>query len=248
MEILSINSVKLQNEEHFKFQTDFKGLLDKFNPRALGIGPQYVDYMMYYSNEEEALDVIRKSALTDDLAIADALRDATFRGLVGTVKSATNHFKAENRANAARLEVVFNNYNNIAVKPYEQETVAIDQLVKDLLLTYPTDIAALGLTDWVTELKTQNTAFDNLKKTKHTEDSSKTSFKMKVERGKVDEKYRAIVKRINALIEVNGPTAYISIVAELNSRISFWTNAIAQREGRIAKAKESSNATDINRN
>lgn len=235
MEILSINSMKLQNEEHFKFQTDFKGLIDKFSPRILNISPQYVDYMIYYNNEQEALDVVRKSAITEDLTIADILRDSTYRGLVGTVKAALSHYNTELRASATRIQVVFDNFGNIAVKPYEKETVAINQLVMDLLVTYPTDVAALGLTEWVTELKAQNTAFDNLKKLKHTEESVRTSFKMKTERGNVDQKYRAIIKRINAHIEINGLTTYLGFVIELNNRISVWNHAIAQREGRNAK-------------
>jgi len=236
MEILSINSVKLQNEEHFKFQTDFRGLVESFTPAALGIEALYTAYLPFYFNESEVIDVIRKSLVTEDLAIADTLRDTTFRGLAGTVKSATNHFKPELQKSADRLQVVFDNYGNVAIKPYEQETVAINKLVLDLQESYASDIAALGLIEWVAELKAQNVAFDNLRKTKHTEDSSKTSFKMKIERSNVDEKYRAIVKRINALIEVHGSEAYSSFVGELNARITVWTNTIAQREGRNAKA------------
>lgn len=246
MEILSINSVKLQNEEHFKFQTDFRGLVESFTPATLGIETLYPAYLPFYFNESEAIDVIRKNLVTNDLAIADTLRDRTYRGLVGTVKSATNHFKPEIRASAERLVVVFDTYGNIAIKPYEKETVAIDELVIDLQETYAADIATSGLTEWVAALKAQNTAFDNLMKTKHTENSSKTSYKMKIERCNVDEKYHAIVKRINALIEVNGSEAYGAFVAELNSRITACNNTIAQREGRNAKAATTDNTNNIN--
>ena len=235
MEILSINSMKLQNEEHFKFQTDFKGLVETFNPAALGIESLYAAYLPYYANEEQALDVIRKSSLTDDLTTADSLRDSTFSGLAGSVQSAGKHYKDEVRASAARLQVVFANYGNVAVKSYDKETAAIDQLVIDLQGSYATDVAIIGLTEWVAELKAQNTAFDNLKKMRHTEDSGKTIFKMKEERSNVDERYRAIVKRINALIEVIGDVAYSGFVAELNSRIKIYNNIVAQREGRNAK-------------
>lgn len=246
MEILSINSVKLQNEEHFKFQTDFRGLVETFTPATLGIEALYTAYLPFYINESEAIDVIRKSLVTDDLAIADVQRDTTFRGLLGTVKSATNHFKPELQKSAERLQIVCDNYGNIALKPYEQETVAINQLVNDLQVSYASDIVALGLNEWVAELKAQNIAFDNLRKTRHTEDSSKTSLKMKIERSNVDEKYRAIVKRINALIEVNGLEAYSNFVGELNARINTYNNTIAQREGRNAKAKDDSKATALN--
>jgi len=101
------------------------------------------------------------------------------------------------------------------------------------------------LNEWVAELKAQNTAFNNIKTTRFTEDSNKTSLKMKVERSNVDEKYRAIVKRINALIEINGEAGYKNFVAELNSRITACNNTIAQREGRNAKAAESTKTSEI---
>ena len=245
MEILSINSMKLQNEEHFKFQTDFIGVVDQFTPAALGIESLFAAYMPYYTNEEEALDVIRKSALTDVLTDADALRDTTFSGLAGTVKSLSNHYKPEVRASAARLKVVFNNYGNVAIKSYDKETTALDQLIADLEGTYAADIATVGLTDWVAELKAQNIAFDTIKKTKHTEVAGKTLLKMKEERSNVDERFRAIVKRINALIEVNGEEAYKGFVAELNSRITACNNIIAQREGRNAKNKATAEKATI---
>ena len=245
MEILKIHLVNLHNEEHFKLQTEVKDLVETFTPAALGIESLYAAYLPYFANEEEALDVIRKSSLTDDLIAADTLRDTTFSGLVGTVKSMANHYKAEIRAAAARLQVVFDNYGNIAIKSYDKETTAINQLIADLEGTYAADVATLGLTEWVAELKAQNMAFDILKKSRHTEDSTKTLFKMKEERSNVDERFRAIVKRINALIEVNGEAAYKGFVAELNSRITACNNIIAQREGRNAKNKATAEKATI---
>ena len=88
MKITAIDNTKLRNEEHYQFQTDFKGLVEKNTPAALGIAVQFTAYLPLYDNEGEALNVIRRSAVTDDLSDADILRDSTFRGVTDAVKAA----------------------------------------------------------------------------------------------------------------------------------------------------------------
>lgn len=58
---------------------------------------------------------------------------------------------------------------------------------------------------------------------------------MKQVRYDVDTAYRAIVDRINALIVINGESAYKNFVIEMNLRISKYKNLIAQRKGRNSK-------------
>jgi hypothetical protein len=235
MEISSIYLKNLRNEEHYKFQTDFAHLVTTHTPATLGIETQFDPYQTLLANEGTALDVIRKSATTEQIFDSDTLRDETFSGLAGTVKSMVNHYKAEVKAAAARLQVVFGNYNNVAVKPYDEETAAITKLVADLQGNYSADVAIMGLTEWVAQLQTQNEAFDTLKKARYTEEAAKTQLKMKETRTATDVAYHAMVKHIDALIEINGETAYSSFVNELNTYIDSYNNLIAQRQGRNAK-------------
>lgn len=58
---------------------------------------------------------------------------------------------------------------------------------------------------------------------------------MKEVRVEVDEAYRDIVKRINALIIVDGAGPYEAFTNEQNTRIEKYTNIIKQREGKNKK-------------
>jgi len=232
MEIGTLTLNKLRNDEHYKFQTDFKDLVDGHTALALGIEPLYATYLKLYDNENEALDVVRKSSLTDDLAKADTLRETTYKGLTGAIKSACNHFKPEEKAAANRLKIIVKNYGNVTTKPYDEETTSIMKFVEELEGTRAADVSALGLTEWVTELKAENIAFDKLKKSRYTESAEKTDLTMKEVRVEVDLSYRAIVKRINALIEATGASVYTSFVKELNERIENYNKLISLRRGR----------------
>ena len=234
MKIAILNLPRLRNEEHFQFHTDFKNLTESNNPASLGIAEAFENYLLQYGNEGEALDVIRKSAVTDDIAEADSLRDNIFKGLRDAMKSAGRHFLADKQQAAARLQVVLDHYNGMSFKPYDEETAAITSMLAELE-NHAEDITLLGLSEWVSELKANNVAFDNLKRARYSEIASKTQLRMKQTRVSADDAYTRVTKRINALAIVNGEAAYVAYINELNQRIASYSNLLAQRKGRNAK-------------
>jgi hypothetical protein len=242
MAIADLHLNHLRNEEHYQFHTDFKKLIESNDPATLKIGALFTSYAQMYSNEGEALDLIRKSALTEDIAQADSYRDSIFRGMCDAVKSAEKHFNPATQQAATRLRVVLDHYGNVAVKGYDEETAAISKLVADLEKEYSADMAATGLTGWVSELKTRNNNFDALKKNRYSEASEKTMLRMKQVRVDIDNKYHEITNRINALIIVEGGAAYAAFVNEMNARINSYSKTLAQRKGRNAKDNDATGA------
>lgn len=235
MKINNLNLKNLRNEEHFQYQTDFRNLLNSSNPVALNVEAALAAYNPIYTDESEALDVIRKSAITDELTDADTVRDTTFKGLRDAIKSAVRHFNPDVQQAAVRLQVVTGHYGNISTKPYDEETAAINSMITEMNTTYAADLAATGLAGWVAELQSNNDAFDALKRSRYSEDSSKTQLRMKQVRIALDAAYTAITDRIDALVLINGEAAYSTFVNELNSRIESYSNLLAQRKGRNAK-------------
>lgn len=244
MEIESIYLKSLRNEEHSKFNVDFTALVTKRTPEALGIQTLYPAYQLALTTETSALNVVQGSAITDELVDADADRDATFSGLAGTIKSAVNHFDPEVRNSAVRLKLLFDTYGNLAEKPLDQETASIIKLVEELEGTYAADVLKLGIIAWGAALKQQNKVFDDLKNSRYDENNAKPQQNLRQARQETDNAYRAIVKRINSLIEVNGETAYSGFVTDLNARIESYQLLLAQRQGRNAKAKEGEGTGD----
>ena len=238
MKTNKIALASLHNEEHFQFQTEFKDSVTKAGAETLQISDAFAIFLLIYAQELEALQVIRKSSTTEQLANADTDRDVIFRGLVDAIKSALNHFDAEKRAAAARLIIVFEQYGNIARKSYDDETAAITKLVGESRNSYAADVEILGITDWFSELDARNQAFDGLMKNRYSEDAEKTGLRMKQVRKEVDAAYRTIANRLDALMLINGTNGFETFVNELNSRVDKYNNILAQRKGRNAKGNE----------
>lgn len=234
MEIKSVRLSHLRNGEHYKFHFYFQQLVTKHKADTLGVATQLAAYQQLLAREFAVYEVIRKSDITDLLTDGDIERDTTFSGVTGTIRSACNHFNPAVRAAAQRLSIVLDQYGNLAVLPYDDETAAIMKFTDELLGRHEDDLIALQLIEWVEALVSQNMAFDTLKNKRTTTDAGKPESNMKKERLAMDAAYRAIVKRINALAEVNGVAAYQAFIKELNQSIDDYTLLIAQRMGRNA--------------
>ncbi|MGE0079554.1 MAG: DUF6261 family protein [Bacteroidales bacterium] len=235
MKILRINLRSLRNEEHFQLHTEFKSEVERIGAEPLNVVEAFNAYQPRYSNEEDALLLIRKSATTAQLTEADGERDIIYRGIVDSVKSWQNHFTPEKREAARRLKVLLDSFGNVPRKPYNEGTAAIAKLMVETQGEYASDVNALGLKDWFTELQTKNTAFDTLMKSRYSEEANQTEFRMKTARTELDAAYRAIVERIEALMLINGTAEYDEFVRELNARIEKFNSLLAVRRGRNAK-------------
>ena len=203
MEINNFSLPLLHNEEHFQFQKEFKELVELTGAKTLDIEKDFSDYLPFYVQEEEALNLVRKSATTDQIEFADKDRDDLINGLAGTVKYLLKHFDQEKRAAAARYKIVLDAYGDIANKPYDDETAAIHKLVLESKGPYAADVATLAIADWMGALETKNQFFQSLKDDRNSEEAQKTMKRMKTVRIDIDAAYKLIVKRINALITIN---------------------------------------------
>jgi hypothetical protein len=238
MKIARINLSNLRNEEHFQFQTEFKDEINLFGAKTLNIETAFATYLPLYEQEEKALQLIRKSAATDQLIEADTERDDIYRGLVDAIKSALKHFDPNKRAAASRLKVLFDQYGNVARKPYDEETAAINKIMVESKGAYAADITALAISDWFTMLETKNNAFDTIMKSRYSEEAGKTELRMNQVRLEVDATYREIMDRIDALILINGHRGYENFTREHNARVDKFSNTLAQRAGRKAKKSD----------
>jgi hypothetical protein len=240
MKTTKINLRDLHNEEHFQFQTEFKDAVDKAGAGAdkLDISGEYAIYLPLYSQENEALQVIRKSHITAQLSDADLERDNLYSGFCDAVKSGTKHFNPLKRAAADRIQVLLDQYGNVARKSYDKETTDLTKLVNEFNTTYKSDINTLTIMDWVEELDTRNKAFDTLMKSRYGQEAVKTELRMVHVRYDIDAAYRAITERLDALMLLNGTAKYEAFVRELNTRVDKYHNIIAIRKGRASKKVE----------
>jgi hypothetical protein len=235
--IIRFRYENLHNETHVEYNETADGLVIRYNPQTLGILPQYSTYKAALNVEVDILDVIRKSEYTGEISAQDHVRDGIFRGLADAVKSSLHHFNADKRKAAARMEVVLEHYGNIAAKAFDQETAAIDDLLRELNDHHAADVQMLLLNDWLTQLDAENRTFKQLMSERYTEVSRRPTTRMKAARADTDRALRTMLNMLEALTAVHGVDAYLPFLNELNAVSERYKNQLAQAAGRRAKAK-----------
>jgi hypothetical protein len=231
--IIKLDYAHLRNESHVEFHETVNNLFITYPPSELGFTTQYEIYKPLFDTEITVLDVIRKSGYTEDIGEQDHRRDHIFRGFADAVKSTLNHFDEAKKDAAHKISIVVENYGNIAVKALDQETAAIDDLLRELASgNYPALIEILAFSDWLTQLNIENERFKELMMTRYGELAQRPSTRMKSARSEVDKAFRALTTQIEALALVNGSAAYAPFVRELNIIIERYKHIMAQEKGR----------------
>jgi len=235
MKISNLNLHSQRNAGHYQFQSDFNDLVIEYTPQTLGIVEAYATYQPLLQDEAIAFMAISKSATTGQIVDADSVRDKTLRGTIDLARTALNHFDGKVHSDAKIVNVIIDQYGNLAPKPYDEETGLITNLIKDLRVKAPAEIVTVGIVPWLIALEAQNETFNTLEKSRNSEEANRTELRMKNVRLEVDAAYRKMVERINALMVVNGEAPYSDFVKMLNARIVRANDAIALSKGRSDK-------------
>ena len=232
MKIKRVDFAKFRNNEHFQCQTEFKVLIEEFNPDTLKINPLFGEsYMPLYRAEDEALVKIVKNSFTDERNDADRQRDLTFRGLVNTVTAGLNHFDPDVQSAARRLKIVLDTFGNVARLPLNEETSAVYNLTQELAEKHANDVQSVGILPWVERLKTDNEMYEKLVTSGYEEEAAKTELKMKTTRIDIDKVVRQIFDRLEALMLIEGDANYADFIRRLNLQLDKYANTLAQRKG-----------------
>jgi hypothetical protein len=231
MNIAKIKLPALRNEEHFQLMTDAKQEFEAEGPETLGIAPQFAIFVCLYFKEDRALEVIRKSALTDAITDADAARDNAYRGFVMIVETNRHSANPAKVQAAANIQVVIDHYGNFTHKSYNEETASIHNLLQDINTRCAADITVLNAQEWVDGLADANQTFNDLMNQRFDESAGQENINLRENRKDIDKAYNEIVDRINASILLNGEATHADFVKRLNERINYFKNTLARRKG-----------------
>ena len=244
MKINQIALNRLRNDANFQFHTEFKELAERLGPEALNIKPQFEAYLPHYEKVDLAFKKIVKSSITEQMQEADKARDNIWRGLVETNTTALRHFSEEVQAAAKRLKIVFDTYGNIAKKTFNEQTSATYNILQDLESSkYAPDVARVGLSQWVSELKARNNAFAVLVRDRVDEGSVKVDIVLKKARTQLDEAYYSIVERVNAFVVIEGVASYEPFIRKLNLSVAKYALLAMQSARRPGKKGGGKNST-----
>lgn len=239
-EIYDINIQRMNNGAHFTFVSNILARAEADTAVKGKASDLVSNFKTAVNAEDEALKISQKSLLTDDIAKADIDRDALYAGY----KKAVEAFLAMPIADMAQAAKVLaqhiKDYKINTAGQLDKETGLLVNFITDLEDKYSAQVAKLGLTAFVTNLKEANERVRTLTLQRTNEKMGVTVGALKAARTSSDDAYRALVKMVNALALVFGEKDYTAFIDYVNTEVTHYKREVI---GQKAKAPSTSGST-----
>lgn len=241
-EIYDINIQRMNNGAHFTFVSNILARAEA-DTTVKGKASELVsNFKAAVAAEDEALKISQKSLLTDEIAKADSDRDALYAGY----KKAVEGFLAMPIADMAQAAKILSqhikDYKINTADQLDKETGLLVNFISDLEDKYAVQVAKLGLTAFVTNLKEANERVRTLTLQRTNEKISITVGALKTARTASDDAYRALVKMVNALALVFGEKDYTAFIDYVNTEVTHYKREVI---GQKAKAPSTSGGSSV---
>lgn len=239
-EIYDINIQRMNNGAHFTFVSNILARAEA-DTAVKGKASELVsNFKVAVAAEDEALKISQKSLLTDDIAKADIDRDALYAGY----KKAVEAFLAMPIADMAQAAKVLaqhiKDYKINTAGQLDKETGLLVNFITDLEDKYSAQVAKLGLTAFVTNLKEANERVRTLTLQRTNEKMGVTVGALKAARTASDDAYRALVKMVNALALVYGEKDYTAFIDYANTEITHYKREVLNQKASAPSTSGSS--------
>ena len=241
-EIYDINIQRMNNGAHFTFVSNILARAEA-DTAVKGKASELVsNFKAAVAAEDEALKISQKSLLTDEIAKADSDRDALYAGY----KKAVEGFLAMPIADMAQAAKILSqhikDYKINTADQLDKETGLLVNFISDLEDKYAAQVAKLGLTAFVTNLKEANERVRTLTLQRTNEKIGITVGALKTARTASDDAYRALVKMVNALVLVFGEKDYTAFIDYVNTEITHYKREVL---GQKASAPSTSGSSAV---
>ena len=241
-EIYDINIQRMNNGAHFTFVSNILARAEA-DTAVKGKASELVsNFKAAVAAEDEALKISQKSLLTDEIAKADSDRDALYAGY----KKAVEGFLAMPIADMAQAAKVLaqhiKDYKINTAGQLDKETGLLVNFITDLEDKYSAQVAKLGLTAFVTNMKEANERVRTLTLQRTNEKMGVTVGALKAARTASDDAYRALVKMVNALALVYGEKDYTAFIDYANTEITHYKREVL---GQKASAPSTSGSSAV---
>ena len=242
-EIYDINIQRMNNGAHFTFVSNILARAEA-DTAVKGKASELVsNFKAAVAAEDEALKISQKSLLTDEIAKADSDRDALYAGY----KKAVEGFLAMPIADMAQAAKVLaqhiKDYKINTADQLDKETGLLVNFISDLEDKYAAQVAKLGLTAFVTNLKEANERVRTLTLQRTNEKIGITVGALKTARTASDDAYRALVKMVNALALVFGEKDYTAFIDYVNTEVTHYKREVIGQKAKTPSTSGSSSVT-----
>ena len=211
---------KLTNYDHFEYISYVVRRIDAVGEAVSTRFPDEVAALKTALQEEDEVIVLsQKSALTDQIAHYDALRDSYVSGYKKFVKSFLTMPEGEELEAAKKLDQHITDFKINTKYALDRETGMLTNFTSDLETKYAAEIELLGATMFANKIKEANEKVRELLEQRDHEKSQYVKGATEAARNKTDEVYEDLVKKINAACILEDETDYTAFIKDVNERI-----------------------------
>ena len=211
---------KLTNYDHFEYISYVVRRIDAVGEAVSTRFPDEVAALKTALQEEDEVIVLsQKSALTDQIAHYDALRDSYVSGYKKFVKSFLSMPEGEELEAAKKLDQHITDFKINTKYALDRETGMLTNFTSDLETKYAAEIELLGATMFANKIKEANEKVRELLEQRDHEKSQYVKGATEAARKKTDEVYEDLVKKINAACILEDETDYTAFIKDVNERI-----------------------------
>ena len=183
--------------------------------------------------------------MTDDIAKADSDRDALYAGY----KKAVEAFLAMPIADMAKAAKVLaqhiKDYKINTADQLDKETGLLVNFITDLEGKYSEQVAKLGLTAFVTNMKEANERVRTLTLQRTNEKMGVMVGALKTARTATDDAYRAFIKLVNALALAFGEKDYTAFIDYVNTEVTRYKREVIGQKAKAPSTSGSSSVTTL---
>ena len=242
-EIYDINIQRMNNGAHFTFVSNILARAEADTTVKGKVSELVSNFKAAVAAENATLKISQKSLLTDEIAKADIDRDALYAGY----KKAVEGFLAMPIANMAQAAKILSqhikDYKINTADQLDKETSLLVNFISDLEDKYAAQVAKLGLTAFVTNLKEANERVRTLTLQRTNEKIGITVGALKTARTASDDAYRALVKMVNAIALVFGEKDYTAFIDYVNTEITHYKREVIGQKVQAPSTSGGSSAT-----
>ncbi len=237
--ILPITFQKMKNDSHNVFMNGVQGLLANENMPLQGFEKLIETFNLAYQSEVSASRVRRKSERTNELVKINKQREELYAGLFYHYQSSLRHYDAGKREAAKGISHIMKSIAYIHNMSNANRAGNIRKIISNIRKPQNTAIVeTLQLTGWLDALDALNELYQKTDASRDSERSKRGNGNVLVARKATDKAYQDIIKRVNALIILNGSEEFDYFVRLLNMHLAEVKKSIAIREGWKRHKKE----------
>lgn len=188
--------------------------------------------------EDKSILALSQNEMTEPIAESDKERDSINSGFRYYVRAYSFSLDAEKVEAARRIQVIIDNYGDMNRRSYNKQSEATKNFLQDIDKYHAADITTIGAEWWIDELEEKNNRVISLMDERFSLNVDRLSEDVRIIRSEVDSIYYQIAAMLEAGYILSEGAMYSNIIDQINERLRYFKNSIAQRKGRQEANKE----------